>query len=327
MTVSAPPVRRRLVGRTLRRHREALGWTLDDAARVLECDRSKVSRIETGERGIRAKELRELMDEYGVAEEQRAVLALLADPRGAFGWQRDYAAVLPGAWRDYLIMETAASKISGYDAQRVPGLLQTPALRPGARGADPSLHDDAARDSAAEAVLARQQAILNKPGPELHLVIGQAALHQQVGSPEVMRKQLAMLAQAAGDSGTITVQVLPFEAGAHAAAGEGSLALLQFDGAPGPGAGAPGRHRRRGVPGRPGRPQRLRGGVRPAAGVRTQPGAVRSAPAGPGGRLTLLSAGAPAVRARREHRRGLRAGEIPADRVVSHGARPAEPPR
>jgi transcriptional regulator with XRE-family HTH domain len=231
MTVSAPPIRRRLLGRTLRRHREALGWRLEDAARVLECDRSKVSRIETGERGIRAKELRELMEEYGVAEEQRTVLALLADRRGAFGWQRDYTAVLSGAWRDYLIMETAASKISGYDAQQVPGLLQIPGYARALAAADPSLDDDVARDSAAQAVLARQQAILNKPGLKLHLVIGEAALHQQVGSPEIMQKQLAILAQVAGDSRTITVQVLPFEAGAHAAAGEGSLALLQFDGA------------------------------------------------------------------------------------------------
>jgi transcriptional regulator with XRE-family HTH domain len=231
MTVSAPPIRRRLLGRTLRRHREALGWRLEDAARVLECDRSKVSRIESGERGIRAKELRELMEEYGVAEEQRAVLTLLADRRGAFGWQRDYAAVLPGAWRDYLIMESGASKISGYDAQRVPGLLQTPGYARALAAADPWLHDDVARDSVVEAVLARQQAILNKPGLDLRLVIGEAALRQQVGSPEVMQKQRAILAQAAGDSRTITVQVLPFEAGAHAAAGEGSLALLQFDGA------------------------------------------------------------------------------------------------
>ena len=62
---------------------------------MLECDRSKISRIETGERGIRAKELRELLAEYGVAGEQQAVLELLADPRGAFGWHRDYAGVLP----------------------------------------------------------------------------------------------------------------------------------------------------------------------------------------------------------------------------------------
>src|ERR1700678_4534324 len=104
MPLASPPVRRRLVGRTLRRHRETRGWTLDDAARVLECDRSKISRIETGERGIRLEELRELMDEYDVGEEQRAVLTLLADGRGAFGWYRDHADALPGAWRDYLVM-------------------------------------------------------------------------------------------------------------------------------------------------------------------------------------------------------------------------------
>jgi Domain of unknown function (DUF5753) len=92
---------------------------------------------------------------------------------------------------------------------RVSGLLQTSGYAQALAEADPSMHDAAARDSAAEAVLARQHAILNKPGLELHLVIGEAALHQQVGRPEVMQKQLAMLAQAAGDSGPITVQVLP----------------------------------------------------------------------------------------------------------------------
>ena len=106
--VPAPPVRRRLVGKALRRYRENLGYTLGDAARMLECDRSKMSRIETGQRGIRAKELRELLGEYGIAMEQQDILALLADPRGAFGWYRDYADVLPGAWLDYLILETAA---------------------------------------------------------------------------------------------------------------------------------------------------------------------------------------------------------------------------
>ena len=64
-------MRRRLVGGALRRYRENVGYALEDAARVLECDRSKISRIETGQRGIRAKELRELLTEYGVpASEQ-----------------------------------------------------------------------------------------------------------------------------------------------------------------------------------------------------------------------------------------------------------------
>ena len=233
--VIAPPVRRRLVGRALRTYREQLGYNLEDAARLLECDRSKISRIETGDRGIRPKELRELLADYRVPREQQALLMELADPRGAFGWYRDYADVLPGPQRDYLIMEAAASKISVYEAQRVPGLLQTPAYARALAEADPFLADDAARDRAVEALAARQAAVLGEQRPEVHLVIGQAALHQQVGSPQAMNEQLRMLAWEAADSGTVTVQVLPFESGAHMAAGEGTVEIVQFAGAPGQG--------------------------------------------------------------------------------------------
>ena len=81
-------------------------------------------------------------------------------------------------------------------------------------------------------ITARQRAILRKGGPEVYIIIGQAALRQQAGSAAVMREQLRALEQAAEDGGAVTVQVLPFDAGAHAAAGEGSLAILQFDQAP-----------------------------------------------------------------------------------------------
>ncbi|HEX6525605.1 MAG TPA: helix-turn-helix transcriptional regulator [Streptosporangiaceae bacterium] len=231
--VSAQPVRRRLVGKALRQYRERLGYTLEDAARVPECDRSKVNRIETGERGIRGKELRELLDEYRIEGEQRALLAELADPRGAFGWYRDYADVLPGAQRDYAVMEAAASKIAVFEAQRVPGLLQTPAYARAPADADPFLADDAARDRAVQALLARQQAVLGgERGAEVHLVIGAAALHQEVGSAQVMEEQLRVLAQATSDSGRLTVQLLAFDSGAHAGAGEGTVEILQFAGTP-----------------------------------------------------------------------------------------------
>ena len=228
--VPAPPVRRRLVGRTLRRYRENRGYTLSDAARVLECHASKVSRIENGERGIRAKELRELLAEYGIAGEQLEILTQLVDPRGAFGWHRDYDDLLHGAWKDYLLLETAAARIWTYEAQRIPALLQTPAYARALADADPALKDETARDRAVEAVVARQQAILVEHQPEVHLVVGQAALHQQVGSPEVMSAQLRRLAEAASDSGNVTMQILPFEVGPNPAAAEGSLSILQFTG-------------------------------------------------------------------------------------------------
>jgi transcriptional regulator with XRE-family HTH domain len=231
--ITAPPVRRRLVGGALRQYRENLGYTLEDAARFLECDRSKISRIETGQRGIRPKELRELLAEYGISDDQQAILTAMANPRGAFGWHRDYADALPGAWHDYLILEAFASKISVYEAQRVPALLQTPAYARELAEADPVLTDSDARDRAAAATLARQKAILGDRKPEIHLIIGEAALRQEVGGPDVLEGQLGLLAGISGDSGRVSVQILPFSSGAHAAAGTGSLAMLQFAEAPG----------------------------------------------------------------------------------------------
>lgn len=223
------------MGGALRRYRENLGYTLDDTARVLECDRSKVSRIETGQRGIRGKELRELLTEYGLDEQQQAILAAIAAPRGARGWYGAYADVLPGAWQDYLLLEAGASRVLIYEAQRIPALLQSVDYARALAEADPVLMDDDARDRdrVIEATLARQKAILGERKPDIRVVIGEAALHQQVGGPEVMEGQLGLLAGVSGDSGVITVQILPFSSGAHAAVGVGSLAILQFPDTPG----------------------------------------------------------------------------------------------
>ena len=118
-------MRRRLVGGALRRYREYVGYALEDAARVLECDRSKISRIETGQRGIRPKELRELLTEYGVPDGEQAALVAIASRGGQRGWWHRYADVLPGPYLDYVIMESAAAEIMTYEAQLVPDLLQT----------------------------------------------------------------------------------------------------------------------------------------------------------------------------------------------------------
>jgi transcriptional regulator with XRE-family HTH domain len=78
--VTESSVRRRLIGAALRRCREEAGYTLDEPARLLDCDRSKVSRIETGVRGIRPKELRELLEDYGIFSWGRPVQRR-CDPR------------------------------------------------------------------------------------------------------------------------------------------------------------------------------------------------------------------------------------------------------
>src|ERR1700692_1621773 len=89
-----PPVRRRLVGGALRRYRENVGYALEDAARVLECDRSKISRIETAQRGITPKELREPLAESGGPASEQLALVTIASRGGQHNWWHPYADVL-----------------------------------------------------------------------------------------------------------------------------------------------------------------------------------------------------------------------------------------
>lgn len=238
-----PPVRRRLLGSALREYRETLGYNLDEAARILECDRSKISRIETGERGIRAKELRELLTEYGVpASEQEALLAVAHRGRES-GWWLDYRDVLSPGAQDYVILEIAATEILSYDPNQVPDLLQTPDYMRAAAAADARYTSGEQRAHAVEVKLNRQRIVVAGRAPSLDMVVTEGALRQTVGPPRVMRQQLGRLADlaetgfadglpdgevpAAGRS-RVSLQVLPFTAGAHAVAGGGSMTLLRF---------------------------------------------------------------------------------------------------
>jgi transcriptional regulator with XRE-family HTH domain len=229
--VETPPVRRRLLGAALRRHRESLGYRLDDAARVLECDRSKISRIESGQRGIRPRDLRDLLTEYGVTEQEQQTLTAIAHPHRARGWWQPYVDVLPDPWLDYLITEAAASQILTYQLQQVPDLLQTPEYARAVAAADPAL-SPGTQDLLLEALLTRQQLILGEQRPDLAVVIGEAGLHQVVGGTAVMQAQLARLAEMTTTCPQITIQVLPFASGPHPAGASGPLSILRFADAP-----------------------------------------------------------------------------------------------
>ena len=226
-----PPVRRRLVGGALRRYRENVGYALEDAARVLECDRSKISRIETGQRGIRPKELRELLTEYGVPPSEQLALVSIAGRGGQHSWWHPYADTLSDAYLDYVIMESAASEIMTYEAQLIPDLLQTDEYTRAIAAAEPSYVTDQQREDAVAARAMRRQAMLGGSW-KITVVLGEGALHQVVGGADVLAGQIAQLARLGEDAPAITLQVLPFSAGAHAGAGSGSLAILRFPDAP-----------------------------------------------------------------------------------------------
>ena len=224
-SVSAP---QRLVGWYLRDYRESAGYDLADAARVLGCNRSKISRIETGQRGIPPKELCELLAGYGARPAVVVALAALARPhRDADGWWTGYASVLPEPYLELAAAEATASAIMTYAPVQVPELLQTPAYASAAAVADASIPQEW-EASVAASVLARQRAMLHERGTRLDVIIGEAALHQQTRDTAVLSTQLRHLAELARHRRHVTIRLLPFTSGLPPAGGTGGFSVLRF---------------------------------------------------------------------------------------------------
>src|SRR6266536_3182683 len=67
----SPTVRRRRLGMELRRLREEADYTLERVAETLECSDSKISRIENGQVGATPRDVRDMLELYGVNGKQR----------------------------------------------------------------------------------------------------------------------------------------------------------------------------------------------------------------------------------------------------------------
>jgi transcriptional regulator with XRE-family HTH domain len=235
---AAPPARRRLVGGALRRYREGTGYDLADAARALGCDRSKISRIESGERGIRADELRILLADYVVDARAKQALLALSAPSLTKGWWQEPGEVVADGMAQFAPIEALASAIAIFEAHRVPDLLQTEdyakALVGAGQAGDGAGVPQVVQDRRLAAVLARQRAVLGRR-PDITVVIAEAALLNVVGGARVTRGQLDWLARIASDSGHVAIHLLPLTRGTQVAA-TGPMTIAVVGGVPSLGA-------------------------------------------------------------------------------------------
>ncbi|QDY11771.1 helix-turn-helix domain-containing protein [Micromonospora sp. HM134] len=216
-----------LLGAQLRRLREASGVTREGAGWEIRSSESKISRMELGRVGFKERDVADLLTLYGVtvAEERDALLKLARDANSP-GWWHRYGDVLPGWFQSYLGLEAAAVLIRSYEVQFVPGLLQTPEY---ARSVVLLGHRGAAVeevDRRVELRIQRQQVLHRENPPQLWAVIDEAALRRPIGGPQVMHGQLTALIEATRSS-HIRLQIIPFDAGGHAAAG-GAFTILRF---------------------------------------------------------------------------------------------------
>ncbi|MEV4635715.1 helix-turn-helix transcriptional regulator [Actinoplanes sp. NPDC049548] len=224
---SGPTVLRILLGAQLRRLREGKGITREDAGYEIRASGSKISRMELGRVSFKERDVADLLSMYGVGDPvEREALLSLARQANNPGWWHHFGDIMPSWFQSYLGLEAAASLIRTYEIQFVPGLLQTPEY---ARAVIMLGHAGATGDEIDRRVELRRQRqqLLERPDPpQLWAVIDEAVLRRPIGGADVMRGQIEALIEASKRP-NIRLQIIPFHAGGHAAAG-GPFAILRF---------------------------------------------------------------------------------------------------
>jgi transcriptional regulator with XRE-family HTH domain len=221
--VRSPTVRRRELGALLRALRLEKGLTVEQAAERLMFSMSKLSRMETGHGVATLRDVRDLCDLYGVTDEaERDRMRKLAAEGKQQAWWQSYDL----GYATYVGLETEAVAVSAFQSSVIHGLLQTADYaRAGHEGAMPRLDPDQI-EMQIEAKLTRQRILTRDNPPRFTVVLDEAALHRVVGGRQVMAAQLAKILDMSALP-NVTVQVLPYEVGAHPAV-ESNFTILEL---------------------------------------------------------------------------------------------------
>lgn len=222
---SAEFLRRRLRLALVRARQEA-GLTQKATSELLDWSVSKVVRIEQGAVPVAPSDVRVLLAVLGVTDEARVgeLVQLARDAREAMGFS-EYEDILSAPFRELIGQEGSASVIWMYEPLVVPGYFQTASYSRHLLEALGHVGDAAERRAR---LRERRQLILDvEPGPEIHVIIGEAALIRPAGGADTMREQLRHLVEL-GLHPRIHISMLPLSAGVHQGMGE-PFTLLQFN--------------------------------------------------------------------------------------------------
>jgi transcriptional regulator with XRE-family HTH domain len=222
-----PTVQRIMLGTRLRRLRESLGISRERAASAIRASDAKLCRMELGRVGFKQRDVADLLTLYGV-EDADVRQEFLDSARRANepGWWRAYGDAFPNWFEQHLGLEEAAAVIRTYEVQFVPGLLQTRDYAEAVVRLGHPITSPEAIQRRVELRMTRQELLTGPDAPKLWVVVDEAALRRPLGGREVMRAQLERLIEAAALP-NVTLQVLPFHVGGHAAAG-GPVTVLRF---------------------------------------------------------------------------------------------------
>ena len=223
-TRPGPTVQRRRLGIELRRLREQAGKTINQVAQVLECSDSKVSRIENGQVSATPRDVRDMLQFYGVDPERREELVEFARTARKKGWWEAYSdtPIVP-----LVGLEVAADRILAYEAMVVHGLLQTKDYASSLiRALQPDLSEGQIRRWV-ELRMIRQDLLGRKDPPAFNVLLEECVLRRPVGGRPVMRAQLQHLGEAVASKPSLTLRILPLSIGEHAAM-DGAFTVHSF---------------------------------------------------------------------------------------------------
>lgn len=233
----SPVVPRRRLGSELRRLRDDAGKTIEDAATALECSSAKISRLETGKGVPRIRDVRDLLQLYGVDDDELAgrLFALVTDGQSQ-GWWEDYKdlTVEPGAEYAgrYVALEQEATAILGYEGDLIHGLLQTAEYAEALLAALAPDVSDEQRGRMVELRMKRQVILRERatqPPLDLQVVIGEPGILRPVGSIKVMQRQLQAIRELVDERpDNVNLQVMPLAAGPHAGLGS-PFSIVHFE--------------------------------------------------------------------------------------------------
>ncbi|MBB6420969.1 helix-turn-helix transcriptional regulator [Streptomyces sp. AK010] len=209
--------RRRQLGATMRKLRSRKGLTLEEAGRLVGVSKATVSRYETTAGPVKWLVIDALCREYDATDAERRAVVNLAKNAREQGWWNSFADSIPESMNLLLTLEDEAVRENHFCCVYVPGLLQTRAYSTALQRANEVPLEPSEVDRLVDIRMKRQE-ILSRPKP-LHLwaILDESVIRRVVGSPTVMKEQLGRLLEA-NESPHITLQVLPFSKGAHAAA-------------------------------------------------------------------------------------------------------------
>jgi transcriptional regulator with XRE-family HTH domain len=219
-------VRQRRVSTELRELRKKAGLTCADVARALGTSIAKVSRMETGARGLYVDDVAAMLGLYHVPARRREEILDLVRNGGEPNWWQLKPTDLPTEWRDLIALENDAVTITNFEPLLIPGLLQTEEYAAALiSGANHALSEPEVRALVA-ARMARKALLSKRNAPKLHAIIDEIVLRRPIGEPGVMDRQRQHLLTSA-QRPNISLQVLPFEAGATPGL-EGPIVILDL---------------------------------------------------------------------------------------------------